>query len=841
MKKSRMFALIATMATAAAAIQTEEVELSLQDLMNLKLIEVGTLTGMSRNKIPVSLTTITSEDIALTPARNINDLLEVYVPGASWNGHSELGHVGIRGVMSDRNVKYLLLVNGYEMNQLTHAGAVSEIENWDLGDIERIEVIRGPGSVTYGPGAIAGVVNLVTKGATEAGGLHIGAAGNLAYRSAGGNASYGKQIGDLQIYAYGSIARTLGQKTVKTFLVPDSTYGYAGSDWADRAAAMKRTGTGNPLSYGGTSPYFTDYKGWPQGKLMMDARYKEFRLQGRFTNSGNPQILTAVPGSATDPDGGSERIAVNQNQVRQYMIAGEDEHKFSDFWKQITKVSWNDQDYCRWLLRDTAADYENMRNYAISFSEKHFTVQSLAQLSPSEKYRFALGGSYSRNIVGAPWGQGSERLRLGDGQNFFGGSAASLKDSASNYNRGIYTPSAAFRAAQLKAKKAMPSPNPGLVYDTAVVWVGDGWSTNSYALLGEANLEFSKYATLLLSGRADKDDFSNWALSPRVAVISELNEKNILKLIWQRSVRINNGEIAYQQNQSGTISDPEVLTGYEAIYNYQPTPELSIQGSGFYNNYEVLGFNRNNSLTQTLGTLKLAGLELEAKHTTPRLTVGFSHSLTKQLDFTLSSDTSVKGGISYADTRYKFIAPAVSVKSVGRNKANTADSTITTTYKDTIYLAPTGSSVLNWNDQMTKLFVNWKIIEPVTLHLDARIAWGMQGEKEAMNALENAAANLPVRDSAYVRELGNEISAIRDKHAFDADFRLNASVAWKITPWLTTTAYCLNLLDYQNGTWDSNKRYAYDAVNNGIWPSRQAWIEEPRTIGMRLDATIPGI
>jgi len=815
-----------------SAVETTEVELSLGELMNLK-IDVGTLTGMARNKIPVSLTTISAEDIALTPARNINDLVEVYVPGATWTAHSEMGHIGIRGVMSDRNVKFLLLVNGYEMNQLTHAGAVSEIENWDLNEVDRIEVIRGPGSVTYGPGAIAGVINIVTKSAQDWGGLRVGAAGNLAYRGAGGYATYGKQMGDFQLYTYASLVATKGQEKVKAFIAPDSTYGYSGDDWKARATAMKDSRANNPLSYGGTSSFYSDYKGYPQGKIMADGRYKDWRLQARFTNSGNPQVMTSVPASAPNPDGG-ERMAINQNQIRQYLTAAENEHKFSDMWKQITKVSWNDQDYSRWILRDTNQAYDQGRNYVIAFSEKHLTTQTLAQLSPSENYRFAIGASYSYNMVRAPWGQNSSAMRLGDGQNFFGGTAATLGDSASNQRRGIFSP----YATRAKNGK-LPSALAGTVYDSTIVWVGDGWSTNSYALLGEANLAFHPLATVLLSGRADKDDFSNWALSPRVAVISEINEQNILKLIWQRSVRINNGEISYQQNLSNTISDPEVLTGYEAIYNYQPKPELAFQASGFYNDFEILGFNRSNSLTQNLGTLNMAGMELEGKYSTPKLTFGFSHSFAKQVDFTLSSDTSVKGGISYADIRYKFIAPGYD--SVGRNKANTADSIYKKKGVDTIYMAGTGNDVLNWSNHSSKLYANWKVIEPVTLHLDARISWGIQGEQEAMNALLDAASKLPARDSVYVRELKAEVAAIKSHDAFEPDFRINASVAWKILPWLSTTLYCQNLLDYQVGTWDSNKRYAYDAVNNGIWPSRQSWIEEPRMIGLRIDGTIPGM
>src|SRR5215831_18332136 len=94
-------------------------ELSLDELQSLDLeqllkmnVGVGNLTKSNALTTPASVTTITEEDIRLTPARNIIDLLEVYVPGASFVIHSEGLHPGIRGIISDRNYKFLLLING---------------------------------------------------------------------------------------------------------------------------------------------------------------------------------------------------------------------------------------------------------------------------------------------------------------------------------------------------------------------------------------------------------------------------------------------------------------------------------------------------------------------------------------------------------------------------------------------------------------------------------------------------------------------------------------------------------------------------------------------------------
>lgn len=148
--------------TTAGAVESEMKELSLADLMGLQNA-IGTLTRMERNKVPVSVTTITQEDIRLTPARNLLDLIEALVPGAMYLDHPEQARLGMRGVIADRNYKFLLLVDGHLMNQKTHSGVVSEIQNWDMSDIKQVEIIRGPGSVTYGPGAVAGVVAITTK------------------------------------------------------------------------------------------------------------------------------------------------------------------------------------------------------------------------------------------------------------------------------------------------------------------------------------------------------------------------------------------------------------------------------------------------------------------------------------------------------------------------------------------------------------------------------------------------------------------------------------------------------------------------------------------------------
>ena len=67
-------------------------------------------------KTPACVTTITAEDIARTPARNILDLMEIYVPGMLYMNHSDGPEPGIRGIIADRPYKFLVNVNGMNVN-----------------------------------------------------------------------------------------------------------------------------------------------------------------------------------------------------------------------------------------------------------------------------------------------------------------------------------------------------------------------------------------------------------------------------------------------------------------------------------------------------------------------------------------------------------------------------------------------------------------------------------------------------------------------------------------------------------------------------------------------------
>ncbi|MBJ93112.1 MAG: hypothetical protein CMP23_01415 [Rickettsiales bacterium] len=124
---------------------------------------------------PAGITLIGADEIRLSGATNLPDLLR-RVPGMSiltmGSGNANLA---IRGFNQRISNKILTLVDGRSVYLDFLGGTFFRLLDVDLKDIERIEIIRGPGSTLYGASAFGGVVNIITKGpgANRGGLVHL--------------------------------------------------------------------------------------------------------------------------------------------------------------------------------------------------------------------------------------------------------------------------------------------------------------------------------------------------------------------------------------------------------------------------------------------------------------------------------------------------------------------------------------------------------------------------------------------------------------------------------------------------------------------------------------------
>jgi len=153
-------------------------QFSLEDLMNVQITSVSK-KEQKLSKAGAAVYVITQEDIRRSGATNIPDLLRM-VPGvhvAQINTHTWA--ISIRGFTDKYGDKVLVMIDGRSVYTPLTSGVNWDQQDVPLEDIERIEVIRGPGGTVWGANAVNGVINIITKSSrTTPGGLVRAALGS---------------------------------------------------------------------------------------------------------------------------------------------------------------------------------------------------------------------------------------------------------------------------------------------------------------------------------------------------------------------------------------------------------------------------------------------------------------------------------------------------------------------------------------------------------------------------------------------------------------------------------------------------------------------------------------
>lgn len=164
---------------ARSASAEDYFDLSPEQLLSAEVIS-ATKTSETVEKAPSAVYVITAEDIARSGVTSIPDALRM-APGVdvaqqgtgTWD-------VNIRGFNRGLANQLLVMVDGRTIYNPMFGGTYWELQKLPLEDIERIEVIRGPGGTLWGANAVNGVINIITKKAQDTQGRLIRtAAGNF--------------------------------------------------------------------------------------------------------------------------------------------------------------------------------------------------------------------------------------------------------------------------------------------------------------------------------------------------------------------------------------------------------------------------------------------------------------------------------------------------------------------------------------------------------------------------------------------------------------------------------------------------------------------------------------
>jgi outer membrane receptor protein involved in Fe transport len=781
--------------------------------------------GLQKNNIAQgAVTTITAEDIAITPARNLLDLIEVYVPSAYWL-NAESGKVmGMQGWIGSRNLRYQVWVDGVNVNQQTHMGAINELESWDLDDIAEVKVIRGASAARYGTGAVAGVILISTKAAGGKKQTRINGAFMSNYNSMGGNFSHQVANDDLEFRFFGSWRKTAGyspnafSNNMNNSEFP--IFGYLGQDFNE--TPFNQT----PLAF------YNDYNSAPQLKLATHLRFrKKWNLRLRYTSAGGSvggaatqtrqQTGLVIDSVTTDVNGfpvynysrefADKLVNLKAFRTRQFTISLDRQWNFVDSSSKKgyiinTQVSWNSQDYES--RRDSMYTFDTTIPEAIRerFSDvndpiykKHNFSETTLNLHLRGTYVFpigqlTLGTEYTRRNMGIGWGDFANELRIGEDGAF----ANSTKSELIGFSplQGGFNPSPFSEG-----------------------YVGNGWYSYQADAFAEASITPFKWLNFTVTSRLSSHAYSKSAWNHHFTLNLPINNQHAFQFSRQIAHRLGTEEQLYYTYSYNNLASPERFDGITFSYQWRPNHRWYFAWNIYQHRTELSNLNTRKDLKYftPIGKASYRGIDAEIRYTSRHLTIGMNYSQIRPQEEPTYFPSNYTDS-THVKTTFFHNAPNHLSKLWVRYKFFNNRATIQAN------LRTISSYVYAQNDLYDRIYPAFDLYETV--------------------------ADSP-EELADIRAL-QQLYEQQDPYSFDA--RLDISASLKISKNIIISAYVLNLWSNNNG-----RRYTYadglqvhevdpqlaqfgisvdDRVAFAYSPQRLRFIEEPLAFGVKLNLTL---
>ena len=230
-------------AGAAPAPLANERLAELADLSLEQLTQI-TVTSASRREerlldAPASIFVITADDVRRSGATSIPEVLRLAPNLVVARADNNQYAISARGFNNTLANKLLVLIDGRTVYSPLFSGVFWEAQDVLLDDIDRIEVISGPGATLWGANAVNGVINIITKSASQTQGLFAKAVGGNDER--GASLRYGGAIGGGHYRAYLKYMDRDGKKVEGGAQIGDDSRRVTGGMRADWGAPGNET------------------------------------------------------------------------------------------------------------------------------------------------------------------------------------------------------------------------------------------------------------------------------------------------------------------------------------------------------------------------------------------------------------------------------------------------------------------------------------------------------------------------------------------------------------------------------------------------------------------------
>lgn len=420
--------------------------------------------------------------------------------------------------------------------------------------------------------------------------------------------------------------------------------------------------------------------------------------------------------------------------------------------------------------RDALAE-DHIAQLSNSFSENALTYSIQFNYNYSENARFALGSEFMYQFYRPEWGK--------DDESFILSLQAPIRFAVLNEN-------SKFRQ---------------FYGDAFTTVIDEDIDCKQFSTYGEANITFNDRIQSLVSVRTDKNEYSDFAVSPRIAIIGDINPKNTVELIFDRSVRLPLLTEMYSQNYLGADdAEPEIRTGSEVVHILKWNRNLNIKSSLYYYNIEQIGWVNDSEYTDVIGSFDLLGFETSINYSRDKLSFSTNYSLINQINW----DQEINTDAWIVDS----IGTAYMISKSGETRIN------------------------NLPAHALKTAVNYDITDKLRLHVNGHLMWDFQQSK-MLDKFEDAHKELndPVLNQA-MKDIINDL----EKYGYGKPaFTSNAALIWTI-PYsksdLRIKLFSQNLISY------NHIRYViqfWESGNVKQFPRQCGFIEEPLTLGINLE------
>jgi outer membrane receptor for ferrienterochelin and colicin len=272
----RLFLFIASLTVSAISLGQVDTagikglfEMSMTDLMNQKVI---TASKYAQNIAGAasSISVITADNIKQYGYRTLGEALNSQ-RGMYLSNDKNYIYVGSRGFSrpTDYNNRLVVMIDGHNMNEVVYGSAFMGNElGLNLDNVERIEIIRGPGGSVYGSGAMLNIINIIMKKGAETNGASV-SAGTGSFGKYDLSAVYGEKFKNTDISVSGTSGLYNGENYYFSELdAPQTNYGVSrGMDW-EKYVGLQGSIIHNNLKLSGD--FSSRSKGIPTGAFNTD-------------------------------------------------------------------------------------------------------------------------------------------------------------------------------------------------------------------------------------------------------------------------------------------------------------------------------------------------------------------------------------------------------------------------------------------------------------------------------------------------------------------------------------------------------------------------------------------